>query len=162
MKKILYIILMVLCGGLGQVLVSCGDLLDQKSDRVIYSDKEHLNNASDTLYSVIGIMNKIQALADRTVLLGELRGDLVDVRSNTAADLREISNFNVSTNNQYNSPRCEWKCIYSSTMLPDDSCRPRDSSLPSIRRLGRRRDVNHCCGLYHSWGAPHLRKVRCR
>ena len=62
---------MVLCGGLGQVLVSCGDLLDQKSDRVIYSDKEHLNNASDTLYSVIGIMNKIQALADRTVLLGE-------------------------------------------------------------------------------------------
>ena len=105
MKKILYIILMVLCGGLGQVLVSCGNLLDQKSDRVIYSDKEHLNNTSDTLYSVIGIMNKIQALADRTVLLGELRGDLVDVRSNTAADLREISNFNVSTDNQYNSPR---------------------------------------------------------
>ena len=105
MKKILYIILMVLCGGLGQVLVSCGDLLDQKSDRVIYSDKEHLNNASDTLYSVIGIMNKIQALADRTVLLGELRGDLVDVRSNTSADLREISNFSVSTDNQYNSPR---------------------------------------------------------
>lgn len=105
MKRISYIILMVLLGSVSGMLTSCGDFLDQESDRVIYSDKDHLNNASDTLYSVIGIMNKMQALADRTILLGELRGDLVDVCDNTSADLREISNFNVSSENQYNSPR---------------------------------------------------------
>ena len=105
MKKISYIIFMVLLGSVSSVLTSCSDFLDQESDRVIYSDKERLDNASDTLYSVIGIMNKMQALADRTVLLGELRGDLVDVCDNTSADLREISNFSVSSDNQYNSPR---------------------------------------------------------
>ncbi len=105
MKRISYIIMMVLMAGVSSVFTSCGDFLDQESDRVISADKDHLNNASDTLYSVIGVMNKLQALADRTILLGELRGDLSDVVSNTTAELREISNFNISTENQYNSPR---------------------------------------------------------
>ncbi len=105
MKRISYIIMMVLMAGVSSVFTSCGDFLDQESDRVIPADKDRLNNASDTLYSVIGIMNKMQALADRTILLGELRGDLSDVLNNTTADLREISNFNISTDNQYNSPR---------------------------------------------------------
>lgn len=105
MKRISYIIMMVLMAGVSSVFTSCGDFLDQESDRVIPADKDHLNNASDTLYSVIGVMNKMQALADRTILLGELRGDLSDVVNTTTADLREISNFNISTENQYNSPR---------------------------------------------------------
>lgn len=105
MKKISSIILSALMGGAVLTTTSCGDFLDQESDRVIYADNDHLNNASDTLYSVTGIMNKMQALADRTVLLGELRGDLVDVLNNTSADLREISNFDISSDNPYNSPR---------------------------------------------------------
>lgn len=105
MKRISYIIMTVLMACVGSVFTSCADFLDQESDRVISADKDHLNNASDTLYSVTGIMNKMQALADRTILLGELRGDLSDVLDNTTADLREISNFNISTDNQYNSPR---------------------------------------------------------
>lgn len=105
MKRISYIIMMVLMAGVSSVFTSCGDFLDQESDRVIPADKDHLKNASDTLYSVIGVMNKMQALADRTILLGELRGDLSDVVNSTTADLREISNFNISTENQYNSPR---------------------------------------------------------
>ena len=105
MKRLSYIVMAVLLGGVSLVMSSCGDFLDQESDRVISAEKDHLNNSSDTLYSVIGIMNKVQALADRTVLLGELRGDLVDVRSTTTADLREISNFNISSDNKYNSPR---------------------------------------------------------
>lgn len=105
MKRLSYIIMLVLMGGMSSLFSSCGDFLDQESERVIDAGKDHLNNATDTLYSVIGIMNKMQALADRTILLGELRGDLVDVRSNTSADLRDIANFNVQTDNQYNSPR---------------------------------------------------------
>ncbi len=84
---------------------SCSDFLDQESDHVIYADKSHLNNATDTIYSVIGIMNKLQSIADRTILLGEVRGDLMDINENTSSDLRDLSLFNVGNENKYNSPR---------------------------------------------------------
>lgn len=105
MKKVTYILIWVLLGGVSAMFTSCGDFLDQESDRVISADKDRLNAASDTLYSVIGIMNKLQALSDRTILLGELRGDLSEVQDNASADLRELANFNVSTENKYNAPR---------------------------------------------------------
>jgi len=84
---------------------SCGDFLDQESDRVIYADKDHLDNASDTLYSVMGIVNKMQSLADRTILLGEVRGDLCDINNYTSSDLRDVALFNVNDSNKYNNPR---------------------------------------------------------
>ena len=95
----------LIVGSLLVATTSCGDFLEQDSDQVIYADKNHLGQASDTIYSVMGIMNKMQALADRTILLGELRGDLMDVNANTSADLREISTFNIDADNVYNSPR---------------------------------------------------------
>ena len=102
MKKlnILICAVCVLCG-----LASCSDFLDQESDQVIYADKDHLNNATDTLWSVAGIMNKLQVIADRTILLGEMRGDLSDITEYTPADLREVAFFNISDDNIYNSPR---------------------------------------------------------
>lgn len=103
LKNILAPSLMV--ASLTVATTSCGDFLEQDSEQVIYADKSHLGQASDTIYSVTGIMNKMQALADRTILLGELRGDLMDVNGNTSADLREIATFNVSDDNKYNSPR---------------------------------------------------------
>lgn len=72
---------------------------------MIYADKSHLNNATDTIYSVIGIMNKLQSIADRTILLGEVRGDLMDINENTSSDLRDLALFNVGSENKYNSPR---------------------------------------------------------
>lgn len=95
----------LLLGAAMVATTSCGDFLEQDSEQVIYADKGHLGSASDTIYSVTGIMNKMQTLADRTILLGELRGDLMDVNSNTSAELREIANFNISDDNKYNSPR---------------------------------------------------------
>ena len=83
---------------------SCSDFFEQDSERIIYADDSHLNNATDTLYSVAGILGKLQALADRTILLGELRGDLVDINKNTSADLRNVALFNIDDNNAYNKP----------------------------------------------------------
>lgn len=84
---------------------SCSDFINQDSDRVIIADKDHLNSAEDTLYSVVGIVNKLQAISDRTILLGEMRGDLSDINANTSADLRDVALFNVTdTTNAYNSP----------------------------------------------------------
>ena len=86
------------------VLTSCEDFFAQESDDVLYANTEHLNVAEDTIYSVTGILNKLQALADRTVLLGELRGDLVELTSEANKDLRQIYDFQVSDSNKYNNP----------------------------------------------------------
>ena len=85
-------------------LTSCDDFFNQESDDVLYADQEHLDAAIDTIYSVTGILNKLQALADRTILLGEVRADLVDLTSVASNDLRELANFNVSDDNMYNAP----------------------------------------------------------
>jgi len=93
-------------GGVGGGLfTSCSDFFNQESSDVLLADKAHLNNSVDTVYSVLGIMNKLQTIADRTVLLGELRGDLVDITSTASSDLRDIANFNVGDSNVYNAPR---------------------------------------------------------
>lgn len=87
------------------LLVSCEDFFDQESDHVMFAENEHLNNAVDTIYSVTGIMKKLQVLADRTILLGEARSELVDITDATAKDLRNLSVFDVDDENQYNNPR---------------------------------------------------------
>ena len=91
-------------GGLGGLLTSCSDFFDQDSTYIIDAEKDHLYNATDTIYSLIGILNKVQGIGDRTVLLGEARGDLVTVTEATPADLRAVANFTIDDDNMYNNP----------------------------------------------------------
>ena len=84
---------------------SCADFFEQDSDHVVYAEDEHLNSAVDTLYSMAGILSKLQAIADRTILLGEVRGDLVNLTSTANADLREMALFDMDDDNMYNQPR---------------------------------------------------------
>ena len=101
--------------GIAAATTSCSDMLEQDSDLVRFADKAMLTNATDTIYSVTGIMKKMQALADRTIVLGEVRGDLVDVNSYASADLRAIASFSHTAAtppaasaagiNKYNNPR---------------------------------------------------------
>ena len=56
-------------------LTSCEDILETDSDFVMYEDDNTLNHATDSVYSVLGIVNKLQMIADRTMLLGEIRAD---------------------------------------------------------------------------------------
>ena len=85
-------------------LNSCSDFFEQDSTYIIDAEKDHLNNATDTIYSLTGILNKVQAIADRTILLGEARGDLMTVTDATPADLRAVANFTIGDNNMYNNP----------------------------------------------------------
>ena len=43
-------------------LTSCEDFFDQESEYVIYEEGNALNNPADTIYSVIGIANKLQVI----------------------------------------------------------------------------------------------------
>ena len=83
---------------------SCSDFFDQESEHVIFTETDHLNSATDSIYSVIGIINKLQAIGDRTVLLGEVRGDLVDLTKEANSDLRDMALFNIGDDNRYNNP----------------------------------------------------------
>ena len=88
--------------GMAATLTSCEDFFNQESDDVLYAENEHLNNAVDTIYSVTGILAKLQTLADRTILFGELRGDLVAATPSASKDLKAIANFQIDTDNAYN------------------------------------------------------------
>lgn len=79
---------------------SCEDMLEVESDRVEYDMGDLTLN--DTVYSVLGILKQVQAVADRQVLLGELRGDLMVVNEGSAVnDIQKIARFEFDGNNQY-------------------------------------------------------------
>ena len=80
---------------------SCTDLFETQSSYYSTADDHTLDSAADTVYSVIGILSKVQAIADRMVLMGELRADLVCENDYTAGDLREIVANDVTATNAY-------------------------------------------------------------
>ena len=104
-NSIIYTLVLTLLLG---SFTACQDMLDVSSSSVQYEDRHELNSAADSLYSVVGILSKLQTIADRTVLLGELRGDLVTDNENTEKDLRELINHNVSADNAY----CDYSDYY--------------------------------------------------
>lgn len=83
------------------LLFSCDDIFDNTSSYVSTEDNNTLSSAADTVYSVIGILGKVQAIADRTVLFGDLRADLVDENDYTESDLRELIRNQVSLSNSF-------------------------------------------------------------
>lgn len=85
-------------------LSACQGMFDLESSQVIFSDENKLTEPSDTMYSIVGVISKMQKIADRTILLGELRGDLVDLTQSAPIDLQQICNFEVDEENQYNKP----------------------------------------------------------
>jgi tetratricopeptide (TPR) repeat protein len=82
-------------------LGSCADILETDSNRLAFEDENKLNSPDDSLYSVMGILSQLQKVADRYVILGELRGDLMITSENASVSLKEINGFNVSSENAY-------------------------------------------------------------
>jgi hypothetical protein len=86
--------------GVGAATTSCEDMFTAEN-RLVTTDLA----PKDTLYQVMGIVQRMQKLADRTVLLGELRADLVEIDPiHSSLDLQELSANNVSSANIYNQP----------------------------------------------------------
>jgi len=100
MKKLNQIFLGILL--VAVVAAGCDPLLDVNSDRLVYPNGHQLNQPNDTIYSMIGLFSELNKLADRYVLLGELRGDLLDLSADADANLQEIYNFDISKDNPYN------------------------------------------------------------
>ena len=103
MKRIplLFIIYSLLFSSVA-ALISCSDLLDTTSELVEFEEDNTLNHTTDSVYSVMGIVNRMQLIADRVVLLGEARSDLVTTTEAASADLKHLAAFDMSQKNKYN------------------------------------------------------------
>ena len=98
MKKNLIYTIAFLLGGTF-MFSSCDDMLNVDSNRVEYEFDDWTLN--DSVYSVLGILKGVQGVADRQVLINELRADLVTVNESKAViDVQELSRsvFNLSSN----------------------------------------------------------------
>ena len=86
--------------GVGAATTSCEDMFTAENN-LVSTDLA----PQDTVYQMMGIVQRMQKLADRTVLLGEIRADLVEVNPSVAStDLQQLYNNNIDGDNVYNKP----------------------------------------------------------
>ena len=100
MKTVLYSCILVFSSSI--TFTSCSDMLDTNSELVEFEKDNTLNHPTDSVYSVMGIVNRMQLIADRVNLLGEVRGDLVTTTEAASADLKRLAAFDFSQENKYN------------------------------------------------------------
>jgi starch-binding outer membrane protein, SusD/RagB family len=109
MKKkssIVLLALVVLSSG----FFSCSKILDVKPEDQLDVSQMY-RNVYDADAVVTGIYGKFTTLAERYVLLNELRADLLDVTTNANADLRQLNEHSVTSNNTFANPRPFYELI---------------------------------------------------
>ncbi|MFB6341254.1 hypothetical protein ACE1ET_06010 [Saccharicrinis sp. FJH62] len=100
MKKIKYAI--VLISGL-VLLQSCSDFFNTNPDDLLLG--EDYISSNDELYSgYMGVAAKVADVADKAVILSELRGDLLEPTENAPQGLWEIYNYTNDNNNEFTNP----------------------------------------------------------
>ena len=80
---------------------SCTDMFDVDSTRVVYEKDHNLDSTSDSTYTTLGVLQCLRQIADRYVILGEVRGDLCEINENTKTSLRNLASFNFDEENEY-------------------------------------------------------------
>jgi hypothetical protein len=89
---------------------SCKKMLDiAPEDQVDITN--HYRNVYDANAAVIGIYGQLMGIADRFIVLNELRADLMSPTVNADQFLREINTHNVSANNPWADPKPFYKII---------------------------------------------------
>jgi starch-binding outer membrane protein, SusD/RagB family len=79
------------------LLASCID----PAQLEVLDESNAYQNIEDANSAVKGLYSKVMVLAEQTVVLNELRADLMDVTSNAGQDLQDISYFNSDEKNEY-------------------------------------------------------------
>lgn len=90
---------LALAFGAGAAITSCVD-----TDSSLVDFGSQLNSPNDTVYSLLGIMNKMQVVADRTIILGEMMGELSSATETATTDLKALASFTATADNRYNAP----------------------------------------------------------
>ncbi len=94
----------------GLALTGCKKVFDiEPQDQLDQANA--YQNVYDADAAVVGVYGKFMGLADRYVILNELRGDLLDYTANANEDLRQISTHTVTAGNTYANPRPFYELI---------------------------------------------------
>lgn len=108
MKKFSVSMLSLLFAGI--LLTGCKKVFDlQPQDHLDHANA--YQNVYDADAAVLGIYGKFMGLADRYVILNELRGDLLDYTANANEELRQVSTHTVTAGNPYADPRPFYEVI---------------------------------------------------
>ena len=104
------VLLVAIAAALFSGLAGCKKVFD-----IAPQDQLDVSNAYQNVYdadaAVVGIYGKFMGLADRYIILNELRGDLLDCTANADEYLRQISTHSVTMDNPYASPRPFYELI---------------------------------------------------
>lgn len=92
-------------------LTACEDVFDTESTSVVMDNGQRIEHPGDSLYSAMGILSQMQRLGERYVLLGELRGDLMEATPEADKDLQDVANFTVGADNPYADRRDYYSVI---------------------------------------------------
>ena len=100
-------LLLLLCMG---SVTSCKKTFDIQPQDALQQSQVY-QNIYDADGAVLGIYGQFAGLADRYVLLNELRADLLDVTPNSSVYLKQLSTHTVTPDNPYADPRPFYKVI---------------------------------------------------
>jgi len=91
-------------------LGSCQDYLDVQPEDKLIGDQMY-RNVYDADAAVIGIYGKFMGLAEKYVILNEMRADLMTTTRNSTPYLKELSVHNVTAENPYINPKQFYEVI---------------------------------------------------
>ena len=83
------------------ISVSCDDFIEVDSNSVIPVEDYKIDNPATARNTMFGILAQLQRVADKYVVVGELRGDLLTTTENSTQDLRDIADFCADSLNAY-------------------------------------------------------------
>ncbi|WP_346238720.1 RagB/SusD family nutrient uptake outer membrane protein [Niabella insulamsoli] len=107
-KKVTLPLLLSLCCML--MLTACSKLLDKTPTNELDIENAY-QNVYDADAAVMGVYGKFMGLAERYIILNELRADLLDYTQNADKYLRQISNHTATADNPYADPRPFYEVI---------------------------------------------------
>lgn len=108
-------------------LNACEEFFNPDQALILKEDNFH-KNWYEYRAAEMGLYSLQQKLVDQIIILGELRGDLLEITPNANNDLREIYNFSISADNKYASPNNFYELIAATNNL----ARKLEQNIPEV------------------------------
>ena len=106
-----------LIAGLLFVFNACQDMLDTNSSLIAKEGEYQINNEIEASSALDGIVGELVSIADRYVLMGELRGELMTTSEFASSELQDVNRFQASNDNEYADKRGYYNIINNCNLL---------------------------------------------
>lgn len=107
--RLIFVLVTVIAASIS-FLISCERFIDPEQELIRKKD-EMFADWGEYRSAELGLYALQQNLVEQIVVLGELRGDLLEITENAPPELIEVYNFNIQKDNPYASPINFYKLI---------------------------------------------------